>query len=134
MLLNDWLCWIPWRRSKYDLGGRGEDLAAKHLKKLGCRILERQYRDPPGEIDLIVRDGETIVFVEVRSRTGALAGTPEETILPAKEQILLRTAEKYLHRRKLDDAPARFDVVTIVWGNAGKPSLTHYRDAIRPEG
>jgi putative endonuclease len=133
MLLNDWLCWIPWRRSKYDLGGRGEDLAAKHLKKLGCTILERQYRDAPGEIDLIAREGSTIVFVEVRSRSGSDAGTPAETITAAKERTLIRTAEKYLHRRKLDDSPARFDVVSIVWGD-GAPRLEHYRDAIRPIG
>lgn len=133
MLLNDWLCWIPWRRSKYDLGGRGEDLAAKRLKKLGWKILERQYRDPPGEIDLIAREGDTIVFVEVRSRSGTDAGSPEETISAAKERTLIRTAEKYLHRHKLDDAPARFDVVSVVWGK-GSANLEHFRDAIRPPG
>lgn len=134
MLLNDWLCWLPWSRPKRErtAGERGEDLAAERLRKLGYRIVERTYRDRPGEIDLIARDGETIVFVEVRSRSRTDSGAPEETISDAKRRTLVRTAEKYLRRKKLDDAPARFDVISIVWHDDG-PRIEHFRDAIRPE-
>ncbi len=117
------------------LGNAGERLAARHLRRLGMRILHRQYRTPMGEIDLIAQDGQTLVFVEVKTRRGISAGLPAEAVDRRKQAQLTRLALVFLKKHRLLDRPARFDVVAIVWPEAGgRPQVTHYPNAFEAVG
>lgn len=117
------------------LGDAGERLAARHLRRLGMRILFRQYRTPAGEIDLIAQQGKTVVFVEVKTRRGVSAGLPAEAVDHRKQAQLTRLALAFLKRHRLLDHPARFDVVAIVWPAPGSPPVvTHYPNAFEAVG
>ncbi len=116
-------------------GNRGERLAAKHLRRQGYTIIARQYTNRFGEIDLIARDGEITVFVEVKTRKSDAAGHPAEAVTAHKQRQLTRVALGYLKQQRLLESPARFDVVAILWPDDGStPSLTHYRNAFAPVG
>jgi putative endonuclease len=108
------------------LGRSGEDRAAKHLAGLGYRILERNYRTPLGEIDLIALDGETVVFVEVKTRTSDAYGAPELAVNPAKQQRMVKAALGYLKQKKLHQMACRFDVVAISGREAGQVELIRH--------
>jgi len=95
------------------LGKAGEDRAAKFLADQGYRILERNYRTPHGEIDLIALHQGTIVFVEVKTRTSDAFGAPELAVTPQKQQRMVKSALGYIKYRKLHQVPCRFDVVAI---------------------
>jgi len=95
------------------LGRRGEELAARRLEAEGYSIIVRNYRCPMGEIDLVARDGECLVFVEVRTRHGDLWGTPEESVTGAKQARLVQVAENYLAEHGAWDVDWRIDVVAI---------------------
>lgn len=105
------------------LGQRGENLAAKHLRTIGYKILSRNYRCPLGEIDIIARDGKTIVFVEVKTRTED-EPTPEDQVNARKQHQLTKAAKYYLGRFASLPA-ARFDVVAIVWPENTPPIIRH---------
>jgi len=107
-------------------GQQGEDLALQHLRNQGLALLERNYRSRWGEIDLIMQDGNVLVFVEVRLRAPSNYGSPAETIGNSKRQRLTRTASHYLQHHR--DAPARFDVIAITTGDA-EPELEWIKDA-----
>src|SRR5512134_2500280 len=91
------------------LGRWGENLAAVHLQAGGLTIVERNWRCAGGEIDLVVRDGETVVFVEVKTRRGRDFGAPEEALTPHKAQKLMQLGEQYMADRDLDDVDWRID-------------------------
>ena len=94
------------------LGRKGEKLVADYLKKLGCKILEKNYRTPFGEADIIVLDGEEIAFVEVKTRTSDNYGQPSEAVGKNKQQRYKRIAECYwLQTGK--EPNARFDVAEV---------------------
>jgi putative endonuclease len=95
------------------LGQAGEDRAAKFLAKQGYRLLERNYRTPHGEIDLIALHEGTIVFVEVKTRTSDAFGAPELAVTPQKQRRMVKTALGYIKYKKLHQVPCRFDVVAI---------------------
>jgi putative endonuclease len=95
------------------LGSEGEDRAAKFLVRQGYRILERNYRTPSGEIDLIALDKDTLVFVEVKTRTTHAFGAPELAVNDRKQGRMTRAALGYLKYKKLHQMPCRFDVVAI---------------------
>ncbi len=95
------------------LGQKGEDRAAKHLEKLGYKILERNYRTRAGEIDLIALHRGEVVFVEVKTRTNNAYGAPELAVNPQKQRRMIKAALGYLRYKKLDQVPCRFDVVAI---------------------
>lgn len=116
------------------LGDRGERAAAKYLKQQGYRILARQSRSRIGEIDLIALDGQTIVFVEVKTRTSLTAGHPAEAITAAKCRQLTRTALAWLKRRNMVDCSSRFDVIAITWQEGKRPVIEHYKNAFEPTG
>lgn len=118
------------------LGDRGERAAARYLKKQGLRITARQYTSRLGEIDLIARDGRTIVFVEVKSRRSHAAGRPEEAVNVTKQRQLTRLGLEYLKRHGLlGKQRARFDVVSVTWPeNKTRPEIVHYRNAFEPTG
>lgn len=95
------------------LGTEGEDRAAKYLSRQGYRILERNYRTQSGEIDLIALDKDTLVFVEVKTRTSQAFGAPELAVNPRKQRRMVKAALGYLKYKKLHQMPCRFDVVAI---------------------
>ena len=108
-----------------DLGELAEGRAVEFLSRKGYQIIARSYRWRGGEIDLIARDGDFLVFVEVKARSNINFGLPEEAITEAKKQKLITTAQRYImqHKPELD---MRFDVVAISGGQARL-----YKDAFR---
>ena len=114
------------------LGDRGERVAAKFLRKQGMRVLIRRYRNPLGEIDLIARDGDTLVFVEVKARR---QGSPAESATAEKQRRLTRAATWFLRGHWLLEQRCRFDVVAIVWPDDRQPpQVEHIRDAFEAVG
>ena len=105
-----------------DTGIRGEKLAKDFLKKRGYRILETNYRCPEGEIDIIAKDKDSLVFIEVRTKTSLEFGSPEESITLTKRKRLRATAFRY--RQTYDDLPPswRIDVVAVELDQKGKLS------------
>jgi putative endonuclease len=96
------------------IGQNAEDLAKAHLIKHGLIFVERNYSCRMGEIDLIMREGERFVFVEVRSRASSVYGSALDSITPMKQKKIIKTATFYLMTKKLiDKVPLRFDVVTF---------------------
>ncbi len=101
------------------LGDHGEDLAAAALKQQGYKILERNYVTPLGEIDLIARQGKTVVFVEVKTRKSLRFGSPQEAVSFSKQQRLQRLADYYMKDKRLAGAGVRFDVVAVTLAGDG---------------
>jgi len=117
------------------LGDAGERLAARQLQSLGYRIVARRYRTPLGEIDLVARDGNCLVFVEVKTRRGIGTGSPAEAVDRAKQQQLTRLALAFLKQHRLLEQQSRFDVVSIIWPEGGSPpSITHIPNAFQAHG
>ena len=122
-------------RRHTELGEHGEKLAERHLVDLGMTIVERRHRTRQGEIDLVCRDGDMLVFVEVKTRRTDRAGAPFESITAIKQRRLTRLALAYLKHHDLLDCPARFDVVGILFEDASEiPRIDHYRDAFPAAG
>ena len=95
------------------LGAAGEDIAVSFLQKSGYRIVERNYRIRFGEIDIIAEQGEDLVFIEVKTRTHNLYGSPFESVTLHKQKQLSKVALEYMNKRDCHERPARFDVVAI---------------------
>jgi putative endonuclease len=111
-------------------GRRGEDLAQRYLQACGYTILGRNWRTKNGsaEVDIIAADGDTIVFVEVKTRATDEFGAPEHAVDEAKRRHMMRAAVEYLHLTEKDLDRARFDIVSVLFGDG--ESVVHYRDAI----
>ena len=116
------------RDGRQSLGKSGEDLACAELARRGYAILERRYRTRYGEIDIIGREGKTIVFVEVKTRAGDAFGGGGAAVTPCKQQRIVRMAIDFLARRRWMDQPCRFDVVTVDFDN-GRPRIEVYSHA-----
>jgi putative endonuclease len=116
------------------LGDRGERTAVRYLKRKGYHILARQSLSRIGELDIIARDGDCIVFVEVKTRSSDAAGLPIEAVTLAKQKQLTRAALAWLKRHKLLEGRARFDVVSILWNPSGEPVIEHYQNAFEAVG
>ncbi len=101
------------RPFRYDLGLSGENHARQFLKKSGYEILETNFRCPLGEIDLIARENQRLIFIEVKTRRSDRAGTPEESVHVIKQKKIIRVAQWYLKAKKLTNVPIRFDVIAI---------------------
>lgn len=107
-------------RHRVTLGKSGEDLACRELQRRGYAILDRRYRTRAGEIDIIARLGDVLVFVEVKTRIGEEYGTPLEAVTALKRSRLVAMARDYLGRKRLFDCPCRFDVVAITLEASGR--------------
>lgn len=116
------------RNSKQTLGREGERVAESYLIDKGYRLVERNYRCPAGELDLIVLDRRVIVFVEVKSRSHARFGTPLESVPLRKQQTMIKTALFFLSQKRLHHRDARFDVVGISW-RGDQPVVEHIENA-----
>jgi putative endonuclease len=112
---------------------RGEALAALFLRLKGYRIEARNWRCPLGELDIVAWDRDTLVFVEVKARSGTSAGTPEEAVDPRKRARLVQLAQAYLARCRGPTPPCRFDVIAVE-GGGWWPRLRHLRAAFRADG
>jgi putative endonuclease len=95
-------------------GRRAEELAARHLKENGYKILQKNYRTRSGEIDLIALDGEVLVFVEVKARRSERFGTPKEALSIQKQRKIVLTARHYLKESGKQEVRVRFDMVSIL--------------------
>ena len=114
---------------RLELGKNGETLAERHLTGLGYQLLEKSCRNRLGEIDLVMQDGETVVFVEVKTRASRRFGAAEEAVGPRKQRKLAQLALAYVRDRRLGNPPLRFDVVAIQGGE-----IRHIPNAFQPSG
>lgn len=117
------------------LGPRGERFAARWLKRRGYKIVARGARSRFGELDLVAVQGETIVFVEVKTRRSATRGTPAEAVNRDKQKQIARAALMYLKEHHLLEYASRFDVIALTWPEGDRrPRVEHFQNAFEPEG
>lgn len=117
------------------LGNRGERHAAKFLRRKGYKILAKQFSNRFGEIDIIAQDGDSLVFVEVKTRRSTVAGQPYEAVDSRKQRQMTRVALAFLKRRGWLERRARFDVVSLIWPqDARHPTVRHYENAFEASG
>ncbi len=115
-------------------GDAAEERACRHLDRSGFTIVERNYRTKGGEIDIVARKGDVLVFVEVRSREIPDFGTPEDSITPAKRRRIVAAARQYLSKVSPSSwREARFDVIAIE-GSGEAAVLTHFPAAFDAKG
>ncbi len=118
----------------HDLGRRGESLARHFLLRRGWVVLATNYRFGRREVDLVVRRGRLVSFVEVKTRTGSAFGAPEDAVTGLKRREIEAVAQEFLVRHRMDDVDVRFDVVSIRTGRThGAPVIRHLEDAWRPD-
>lgn len=121
--------------SRRALGQLGEDIAVRHLERLGYIILQRNYRCRQGEVDIIARDRDRLAFVEVRARRGTAFGTPKESVTARKQARLATVARRYLQEHGCSDMDWGIDVVAVQMTPSG--TLQHVeliRNAILETG
>ncbi len=110
-------------RDRILLGKSGEDLACRELRRRGYEILTRRFRTRLGELDIVARDGPTIVFVEVKTRANAHFGTPSDAVTALKQRRIWLMASDYLQRQGWDNRPCRFDIVAISIDDEDRPRI-----------
>jgi len=113
----------------HKLGKLGEKITQKYLQKEKFRIVEKGYCLYRGEIDLIAYDGETLVFIEVKTRGPGALGLPEESVNIRKQRQIRKIAEGYLALNSIDEVECRFDVVSLIFDEKRDYSLSHFKDA-----
>ena len=111
------------------LGNQGEDIACSYLKHAGAQVLERNWKCQSGDADIIAREGEDLVFLEVKTRSSEATGLPEDAVNRRKRQRYERIAMEYLFTHDLPSMRVRFDVLALVISSEGKTFLRHHRDA-----
>lgn len=110
-------------------GDEGEDIAVEFLLKKGFEIIERNYRFEKGEIDIIAKDKNEIVFIEVKTRKSLEFGLPEFSITNGKIKQLKRIASAYLWEKEIYETDCRFDVVAILMLDSSHPEINHLENA-----
>ncbi len=110
-------------------GRKYEDMACEYLKKNGFSIIERNYRSVTGEIDIIAREGKSLVFVEVKGRKNEKFGSPLEAVNKPKQLKIIKTAICFVKQNKMCSEKIRFDVVGISSGD----KIEHIKDAFQSE-
>ena len=108
---------------KKELGAKGEEIAVRYLKSRGYRILERNYRIRLGEIDIIAEQGADLVFIEVKTRSDTLFGSPFDSVTVPKQRQLSKVALEYISKHGCHNRPARFDVVGVQLKEVHAPQL-----------
>ena len=114
----------------HTLGRTGEEIAAGHLEKKGYRILHRNWKSGRRELDIVAENDEFVVFVEVKTRTSAQWGNPEDFVGKSRMRRMVDAANYYLIEKEIDK-PARFDIIGLVW-NGKRFELEHIDDAFLP--
>lgn len=115
-----------------DLGRKGEKLAKQHLEAAGYEILDENWRFGKAEIDLIAYLNKTIIFVEVKTRTGNAFGEPEDFVDAAKQKLLVTAADEFIELMNFN-GEARFDIIAILFNKQGNYRLNHIQDAFWPD-
>jgi len=115
-------------------GAEGEGLACRHLESRGYRILARNFRCRLGEVDVVARQGDATVFVEVKERRGSSHGDGHEAVTVGKRRRIVRAARLYAAAHGLSESPLRFDVIAIAWDADGRPCLRHDAGAFDSDG
>ncbi|SNS29394.1 putative endonuclease [Rhodococcoides kyotonense] len=113
--------------SNAELGARGEAFAALFLVEAGMEIVDRNWRCRYGELDIVARDGDTMVFVEVKTRSGVKYGTPAESVTPVKRARIRALALAWLQKHEYPWVRMRFDVVAILMTRDGDPVVSHLK-------
>ena len=113
-----------------DFGKLGEEIASNYLEGKGYEIVERNWRNTHKEIDIIAKDGETLVMVEVKTRQTDEYGNPDIAVTKKKQRLLIAAANAYLFKNKLD-VETRFDIISIIFKD-GEPVIEHIEDAFLP--
>ena len=117
--------------SRQALGIAGEAEAERKLTCQGLKVVARRFRTRWGELDLVAREGDLVVFVEVKARRGTAFGRPADAVTPSKQKRLARVAQAFLQRAGWGEHPCRFDVVEVAMAEDGVV-VTHIPDAFRP--
>ena len=118
--------WLTQRLAPLPLGELGERQAARFLKRLGYKIITTRHRQRYGEIDIIAVDGETVVFVEVKTRRNPSLGRPAEAVNAHRQERITRAALAFLKSHGLLEYPSRFDVVEVLWPEDQKRPVTNH--------
>ena len=116
-------------RAKDAVGGYGERVAARFLQAGGLRVLDRNWRCPAGEIDIVAQDGDVVVFCEVKTRRSLDYGLPVDAVTPAKVRRLRVLAMQWLGAHEQPFRPVRFDVISVVPQRHGAAAVEHHRGA-----
>jgi len=114
---------------RHRLGRQGEELAARHLRRCGYKILYRRFRETGGEIDLVCRQADTLVFVEVKTRASLAHGRPAEAVDAAKERLIIRGALAWLRLLDRPEIIFRFDIVEVLLAPGGQPEFAVIQNA-----
>lgn len=112
-----------------ELGKAGEDRAIAFLEAKNFIVLDRNYRFLRAEVDIVASTDREIVFVEVKTRRNKKYGEPEESVDDSKKRQLFKVAEAWLHERKMEGAPVRFDVITVMHPNTKNEEIQHIEGA-----
>jgi putative endonuclease len=115
-----------------NLGRKGEGLAKQHLENAGYEILDENWRFQKAEVDLIAYHNKTIIFVEVKTRTGKAFGEPEDFVDAAKQTLLVSAADEFIELMDFN-GEVRFDIVAILFDKQGNYRLNHIQDAFWPD-
>jgi putative endonuclease len=116
-------------RENQDVGALGEREAARYLVRQGMAVIDRNWRGAAGEVDIIGRDGDALVFVEVKTRRSRRFGSPVEAVVPAKVRRMRRLAAQWLAASRVRPREVRFDVVSVLPQRTGEPRIEHTRAA-----
>jgi len=111
------------------VGSHGEELAAAFLQRSGLKIIARNFRCKGGEVDIVAKDGDTFIFIEVKTRKTLAYGPPQLAVTPFKQRQISKAALTWLSRNRLHDHPARFDVIAIVLEDSYRHRIEHIRNA-----
>lgn len=113
------------------LGRRGEELAVSYLEEHDIRVLERNYHFEKAEVDIIAYNGRQIIFAEVKTRSSTEFGEPEDAVDSEKKKSLYKVAEAWLYERKMEGAPVRFDIISVVIPpeSPENPNIRHFEGA-----
>jgi putative endonuclease len=117
------------RKNKRKTGSKGEDIACEFISSIGYEIVERNYQFGHGEIDIIAKDGVTLVFIEVKYRMNLEFGPPELSITKGKQNQIRKTASAYLWENNIKDQLSRIDVIAILQLDNQKPEINHIINA-----
>ncbi|HET6420098.1 MAG TPA: YraN family protein [Geobacteraceae bacterium] len=111
------------------VGKCGEEIAVNYLKGCKFKILERNFRCRCGEVDIIAREGKTFVFIEVKTRRNDSYGPPQLSVTQFKQRQISKAALLYMSSKKIENEPARFDVIAICLSGQEKPLIDHIKNA-----
>lgn len=116
------------RGRQHALGRAGESMAANYLKQQGIAVLDRNWRCPQGELDIVASDGDQVIFCEVKTRSGVDYGSPGEAVSSTKVRRLRHVARAWLNANAVTGCQVRFDVISVLWPPGGPVRIEHLQE------